>query len=309
MFVPQVIAVTHEGDEDDFSTTFRMISEWLDFEKDFLELPTFDEDQTRRVFLWLARFHAFFWDNPIVEHMKLSHLGGWWKKPLRPTVKWKNLVPTFNGLAEQFPIEFGTLVTEKNIDSFRKMAEIAECDGYQALLGPPKTIIHGDVKTCNFFLRRDQDDIIAIDFQWTGQASSGVADIIYFFYGGVTSFLPQKGQTESLDEFRTRFASLESRLMNLYFEAFVQQSGANFCREEFDKQYNLELLDYFTTAAPYLLRDLTPKIAAKNLWKYGYLTYEFDPRMTFFFFSRALEAFSSSLEVLDPFVDKLDASA
>ena len=146
-------------------------------------------NETPRLFTWLARFHAHFWGPEMAEcRSKYLKNGGWWRKQLRPTVKWDNLLPTYLHLASQFPNEFALLRHEQAQASLLQLTALAKADCFLKALGAPNTLIHGDVKTCNFFPSFANDDVIAIDFQWTGNASSGVADIVYFFYGGVTSF-------------------------------------------------------------------------------------------------------------------------
>lgn len=287
-------ALYQTGPDEDFNSVFWTLLEFIDLEKDYLEKPTIDYGkQSQRVVRWLAAFHASFWGrSQLGLRQSFLEFGGWWRKPLRPTVKWMNLVPTFQHLSAQFPDEFSKLQSSGTLDKLTLISDWAQSNAFLKATGPSRTMIHGDVKTCNMFLSRHDDSVMAIDFQWTGNAASGLGDVVYFFYGGVTSFPPDKSESETLEDFLSRMKFTEGAILDFYFSELSLElgEGESFTEEECHRQYDLELLDYFSTAVPYLLSDLTPKLIRKNLKKYGYLTYEFDPRMTAFFFFRALEA-------------------
>jgi hypothetical protein len=98
--------------------------------------------------------------------------------------------------------------------------------------------------------------------------------------------------------------------MNMFFEScssIVRQAKIFYLEKlsshpwevdenEFEADWDLQLLDYWSTALPYLLSEITPKIAKKNTLKYGYLAYEEQPRVLAYFAFEALNAMDRVLK-------------
>lgn len=105
-------------------------SDWFDRQYDFLFelLPShefcqahqLDLQQSQAAMILLARFHAFFWrskattgqqpgtvqgddDEPIAQWNGVFPRGGWWRKELRPSVKYERIPEALEGLNKAFP--------------------------------------------------------------------------------------------------------------------------------------------------------------------------------------------------------------
>lgn len=274
--VPTVLGIersTPEG-QCDFSTVFRTVLEYL-APPAYREERRYNLADSKAMLQWLAGFHAFFWDRE--GNDRFLECGGWWRLALRPTVKFDNILATVQHLTTQFPVEFASVYSGKD-EIWLEMSRIKKLDGFRLALGAEcKTLIHGDCKSSNFFFNTDNNNAVTgIDFQWVGGAVSGAADVVYLLFGSCE-----------------RIWERENELKQAYLDSFCkqQQQGVLLTREEFDRQYDLELLDYFTTVCPYLLADLTRKKMEKNLKKYGYLTYEEDIQALAYFFKRTVNAY------------------
>jgi len=325
--MPKVVCVEADGDLNKFSTTFRSLTEYLDFDSGAVfEKAVVDEDQAKSILSWVAKFHALFLtqdetDDLFVIKSSMLKRGGWWRKQLRPTIKWDNAADVFTKLTSTFPLEFSVLTGfEEELQNVRSkirlIAEFARHDRFAQILGTMgsagwgSTLIHGDVKSSNFFFARDSPGMaIGIDFQWVGGAPSGAADVAYFLFGCV-ALAAGAGEEASYDlagceSFLSQAKKTESLLVRHYFEAFTanqkRSTSEMISRDEFDVMYDLELLEYFSAAVPYLLDGLDVKTMIKNRKKYGYLTYEMDARMLVYFFRRAIEAFDARMDVITSF--------
>ena len=306
--------------EPGFASVFRILTERLDLGGSVVEHRFLDEPQATALVVWLARFHSvFFFKSGSVEWRSQWERGGWWRKPLRPTVKFDAIPAAWEHLAAQFPAAFQAHERTSSADVpdlLEKMRDCAASDAFARALGPSNTIMHGDVKTCNaFFDAAKQGEVVVIDFQWTGPARGGVADVVYLVFGGVR--LPhmdvdvaalastQAEQSRAVvREFHAAADALYARLLEAYVAAATPalynavadavatttRGSGSTPRDELTRLADLELLDYFSTALPYLLSDLTPKIALRNRAKYGFLTYEESALALAWFCGRAMDA-------------------
>lgn len=271
-----------------------------------------DEGQAAAALAALARFHAFFWEVPSSASASgpsaFSQLRGhvfpsgcWWRKNLRPKVDWSAIPSSFRHLCAQFPAEFKTLDTPENHQLAQWLSENALAIGRAVTSGCTyRTIVHGDSKAANCFLTSSTrpsgagDDggegaatgtceVTLIDFQWTGYARSGAADCVYTL----------SGSTEP-DVIIDDDGTAEGRLLDGYYAVLREALSArglpleDYTREAFQWDYQLEWLDYATTALPYLLADLTPAEMEANRTKHGWLTHEFDARATAWFVARTM---------------------
>jgi len=240
-------------------------------------------ENTKQVLSFLAKFHANFWglNNPEVTDLKdrIYPLGCWWRKYLRTSVRWENIPKAFQNLCSSFPQLFHDLDTPQNHQLIQTLYENIDQLSEQLSSKKRKTVVHGDMKSSNIFFSSSK--VSVIDFQWTGFAPSGVGDIVYLICG-------------SVDE---ELLNQESELLEYYYEQFsqfckengkIKDDGDIYCKEEFFQDYKLEFLDYFKTSLPYLLYPMNAEIAEENSKKWGWLTHEYNPKVTAWFCRRAL---------------------
>lgn len=81
------------------------------------QLEVLDELTTGAAVHWLARFHAFFWTadgspSPLAP-AGIFPAGGWWRQPLRPSVKYSDIPAAFESVCTAFP-ELAPLATDDN---------------------------------------------------------------------------------------------------------------------------------------------------------------------------------------------------
>lgn len=282
-----------------FDSIFRVLSEYLEIGTKVIEKRVMNLVESMRIMEWLSEFHSYFWSSSHVLNSQMWPHGGWWRKPLRPSVNWSSshFLSVYKSLLENFPSEFSH-PSQSWESSSPVLQELSDLAARNAFARPREawahsTLIHGDVKTCNFFLDpslQGNSGVIGIDWQWTGWAPSGCGDVVYFIFGGVDSF-----QVSSHDFF-LEMGKREQHLKDHYFQSLQQhlqkKSQPNlYTRENFEEDYLFELLDYFTTVLPYLFGDLTPSSVLVKAQTHGDLTIEGDPRMTSFFCFRAFESF------------------
>lgn len=263
--VPRVLGLHQSNDRSDFSTVFRTVLEYL-APSQFREERRYGLEDAKRILEWLARFHEHF----AGAGAGYLEQGGWWRKALRPTVKFDRLLPTVRHLCAQFPDSLSHGVAKTGDELWLDLAQWKQLDRFRLALGPNRTLMHGDCKSSNFFLPRDGNDrVMGIDFQWVGGSPTGAGDVVYLLFGSVELAWER-----------------EAELKRWYLS---QRPGVS--PEAFEREFDLELLDYFTTACPYLLAELTPKRMGKNLAKYGYLTYEDDEPSLRYFLERVIAAY------------------
>jgi len=182
----------------------------------FRQEPELDEADARRALSYLARFHACFARMPREAFEKLARClsfaqGGWWRKALRPSVRFDRLPEAFASLIANFGERFLDLDTPTHHACMSWLAR--NVDWIEERLAPPLppatkpsggstplcTMVHGDFKTSNVFFstksinqdkeedeaKRGCGDVVTIDFQWVGPARTGASDVAYLLAGGI----------------------------------------------------------------------------------------------------------------------------
>lgn len=287
------------GDSDDnpsFGDIFTAIVEYLPVGDSFCEHRNYDLQQTMQALAWAAAFHAATWrqhgyaaaapssiDNvvdaafPDVLAAGLFRPGAWWRKELRPTVKYHALPHVFRFHCEHLPAYADVgLGTDDDHALMSLLARHSDTVHGWARDGRPTCLVHGDFKTSNIFFpapgHADKRQLTVIDFQWTGLARSGLCDVAYLLCGGVHHDV---------------FTTSEEALLRHYHQHFAQcladrgvDAQAIPSLEQVCEWYEEELVVYYSTAMPYLLADLTPSLCVENSQKYGWLTHEYDERVT-----------------------------
>ena len=135
-----------------------------------------------------------------------------------------------------------------------------------------------------------QPTAASIDFQWTGCAHSGCADLAYLLACGV-----ERGALAShFDTLKSVYLSALQDAVNSKADSDRVGSApaaAVYSLVEFELDYSLEFLDLFTTLLPQLFGDINPAVAASNRDRFGYLTCESEPRIMAWMCEQAALAF------------------
>jgi Ecdysteroid kinase-like family len=263
----------------------------------------------------MAAFHACCWDEVLINgcsptlnevHLcdgggdggRLFEWGGWWRRELRPTVKFERTEDIYREMAASFPSVFSSQDVEKNAALLRTLSERRSLDYLERQLRPKagphvasktlgaRCLIHGDFKLSNvFFLNEGYSvaeaggEVALIDFQWTGWANSGCGDLAYFLFGAIPAYMLEK-EGQELRSFY--YAALTAKLWERRNESDpgVREEGwPSFSREDFERAWRLEVLDYCKTAIPQLMAGINETVAKENETKYGFLCHEWEPRM------------------------------
>ena len=125
---------------------------------------------------WLARFHALGYrlKHAGFDGLGLWAMGGHTSLRVRPTGEEKKLPKTYS----QWRLAFGADAdfTPPAGDVGKRLAAVAQ-DIDNWLAAAPRTLIHGDLKGGNIFMRKH--DAYVIDWQWCGWGC-GVHDVVYY---------------------------------------------------------------------------------------------------------------------------------
>ena len=152
------------------------------FALEYLSKPNFvqeaclTETQDYRCLKWLARFHALGYrlKHAGFDGLGLWALGGHTSLRVRPTGEEKKLPKTYS----QWRLAFGADAefAPPAGDVGKRLAAVAQ-DIDNWLAAAPRTLIHGDLKGGNIFMRKH--DAYVIDWQWCGWGC-GVHDVVYY---------------------------------------------------------------------------------------------------------------------------------
>lgn len=336
-------ASSAEDAEDYFDREYCTLLDYLSLGDAYVEYTHLNEQQTRAALRWMARFHAFWWCTAAAGvtdgSCRWSELarglftpGGWWRCALRPSVKYSSIPAVFSQLCADLPVfaAAGLGADPRHAALMQLLA--ASVDKVNAMLatGPLRTIVHGDFKTSNAFYPRHsssssgsssgssgsgkEEEMRAIDFQWSGPARTGCGDVAYMLVGAVAPTalcLPTEEQVEQQQAAAATAATAtaasdaqqwllrafhaaeakEAEYVRYYHDQLLLSNadiGSSFSYEALEREYELEFLCYYMTALPQLLVGLTPALAAENRAKYGWLTHEQLPVVTAWFTWRAL---------------------
>lgn len=299
--VPQCSLALHESASQAASTVmhqrFALGLELFD-ESTHYQLHTFDAAHVEAALRYIARFHAAFWSSdgaemhaaPRLKEALFEH-GCWWRKHLRPSVKFSRLPTVFLQLAAAFPESFGC-TTAADASAMQTIADSVDTITAACRRVQKRTLVHGDFKTSNLFFKRQTtsgttaapsaDDVVAIDYQWSGCAHSGLGDVAYLILGGLDAKLLPEHSTVLLEKY---YDELRQRLPPTVPYTFAE------CLEDYD----WETLDYVKTALPQLLDGLSAALLAENKLKYGWLTHEYDSEATAWLCREAIRAAQARL--------------
>lgn len=163
---------------------YTILADWLG--KDHSMYAVHEASRTPEVIGWLARFHsAFHGKVPSNNLWKIGthvHLAG------RPPQEIDRLPKSIADFCDAFSTEdpwFGRPESRVLGERLHAIAEQAASYLRPSELNETRTtIVHGDFKGANYFLKNDGPGCVAIDWQWTGPGI-GATDVIYLFCGSV----------------------------------------------------------------------------------------------------------------------------
>ena len=234
----QVLAVEADGEG-----RYLFALEYLS-KPNFVQEACLSETQDYRCLKWLARFHALGYRlrHAGFDGLGLWALGGHTSLRVRPTGEEKRLPKTYS----QWRLAFGADAdfTPPAGDVGKRLAAVAQ-DIDNWLAAAPRTLIHGDLKGGNIFMRKH--DAYVIDWQWCGWGC-GVHDVVYYL------------ATTASDETASDYA----HALWLYHHALVNEVGPELRKErpwpfpDTHRLFMLALLDYMRWAWSYRLVDENP---------------------------------------------------
>ena len=234
----QVLAVESDGEG-----RYLFALEYLS-SPNFVQEACLSETQDYRCLKWLARFHALGYRlrHAGFDGLGLWALGGHTSLRVRPTGEEKKLPKTYS----QWRLAFGADAdfTPPAGDVGKRLAAVAQ-DIDNWLAAAPRTLIHGDLKGGNIFMRKH--DAYVIDWQWCGWGC-GVHDVVYYL------------ATTASDETAGDYA----HALWLYHHALVNEVGPELRKErpwpfpDTHRLFMLALLDYMRWAWSYRLVDENP---------------------------------------------------
>lgn len=146
-----------------------------------------DLKQTCSCLSALATLHAFFWNHSenagAAESDELNsavwNVGSYWEPSKQPDSQFDNVESSWTKHCAAFASEFEQLEQDKQAQNRFPLSNLGAVlqrharTAAERVHGPEsrRTLVHGDTKAANFFLRRQQDDSWEagmIDFQWCG---------------------------------------------------------------------------------------------------------------------------------------------
>ena len=135
-------------------------------EEQHYQLHVFDLAHAEAALRYIARFHAAFWECPASERglaepsgsarvkSLLFSPGCWWRKQLRPSIRYDRIANVYEGLVTAFPEVFGGVMNETDASAMQAIADNVDLIAAHCLLDGTRTLVHGDFKTSNLFFVR-----------------------------------------------------------------------------------------------------------------------------------------------------------
>jgi tRNA A-37 threonylcarbamoyl transferase component Bud32 len=245
-----------------------------------------DLKHAKAALAFLAQFHAYFWQEGSSELGSceacpptsglLPH-GGWWRRELRPSVRYDTIPACWERLWNEF--DLSGRVSDESLETsrelMRRLSLPASMQRLEQLSRSNRhTVIHGDFKSSNIMFSAG-GEACAIDFQWTGR-SSPAADLVYFLWSAVDPMTLAAHEHELLAEYHSLLIGRRPSLTNSY------------SLDAFSREYDVEFAEYWKTVLPQLTPGLGVHTMAANRI-FGNLTFEFDVDALQLICSKAVE--------------------
>ncbi|GLD96737.1 hypothetical protein PINS_up005420 [Pythium insidiosum] len=239
-----------------------------------VSLDCLNKDDTKTLLRFLAKLHAA----PLADSSLLSlvktHLwpeGAWWSLAKRGVEELQHAPEVWRGVLDAFRAELlhlDAVTPEIEALGERMVANAAYIS--EQLFGEsaaPKTLVHGDAKTANFFFdAATRQHVTAFDWQWSG-LGLGALDVANLLNTSVAIDALQDDESET-------------ELLECYLEALrheLQLRGhapLAYSLAELRRHYSLATLEYARVLIANFWRDMTPETCARDLhktnWGLGY---------------------------------------
>jgi hypothetical protein len=393
--IPQPIVLFHSNlslqSGDYFDRLYVWVLEYLHHDQ-FQQFHELSLPQAQQALTFFAQFHAYFWHSPSspknnpqltgddsnqtnatvetqssgpLDYLRVFPHGAWWRKSLRPAVRYETISSVFEALLSQAysvpAFEWALKVSSStsssssssrplDLEEARRrvhwLQENVDRVAQFTLQQPRRTLVHGDGKTSNLFFpsmgntnsEAVESSIAVIDFQWCGEAGSGLADVVYLLFGATTFRSVEFPASLSVDhplEWQSAIEDIirygrqmESQLLSHYHHSlnrFLRSSETssdnnnnhNSCRKEGAKEaspdlegysaaelasdFRWEVAEFFQTALPQLLAGMDGEVAKGNQGRYGWLTLESDLSASLWLCVRSLELIGECMDELSHF--------
>ncbi len=231
---------------------FLLIMQDFASKKNWAQYGLLNADQTRACLDSLAQIHAYFWDfgnNPNADELTSAvwDCGSYWAPSRQPTTLFDKLDSCWRKQLASFSDAFAKARVED--DSTERTFPLEELGGVLGKyardiadrvhsVGVDKkhrhrTIVHGDPKAANFFLRKVADadtwDVGVIDFQWCGWGHPAL-DVAYLI------------STSSSADVLCAAGELEMEMIQ-YYLAQLRKYFVQFCKASDEKNAESLLTD------------------------------------------------------------------
>eukprot|EP00929_Paragymnodinium_shiwhaense_P049312 TRINITY_DN24880_c0_g1_i3.p1 TRINITY_DN24880_c0_g1~~TRINITY_DN24880_c0_g1_i3.p1 ORF type:complete len:842 (+),score=162.18 TRINITY_DN24880_c0_g1_i3:62-2587(+) len=255
-------------EENPIESRFSMLLQDFSPEDGWHQTGMFGPSEARSALLTLARFHAFFWTGsnfwkgPAAEVSQLEAAiwpaGGYWQPSMQQEEQFSDLAGKwtqhYSALGEEF--SSAQELSEVNLPNLgaalqpeaRKAASEAHpfddgASGDANAAMPYRTLIHGDPKAANMFVRNGggNTEVGMIDFQWCGFGLAST-EIAHFMCASVSAdCLKNGGDTELLDYYHN---TLCEALAEFGVASTAEEAAKSiFPRATLQKQYDVATLD------------------------------------------------------------------
>jgi len=270
-------------DETAIESKFSMLLEDFAPENGWRQSGLLGVEEIKASLMALAKFHAYFMNDKIADELEgaIWQSGTYWQVSHQPEMQFSELAQHYEDQIERFGECFKAQVGIDNIEGIgKRLQSVAKVVARKAHPFDPeaganeqqreealkwRTVLHGDPKAANVFLRESQDGFEAalIDFQWAGFGLIGTE---------VAHHIAAAASPKALE--------IEDELLEHYLRVLnASDKKVQISREDFQEQYEIGLLDTcricfgyqwsranFNGRREYLNRNAYNKNAASAAW-------------------------------------------
>ena len=229
-------------------SSFCLVLEDFSEDEGWRQAGLLDGREIRSSLSTLARFHAHFWGGEELQYVWPS--GCYFQPSMQPASQFTELGKEYRRHVSRFGTEFARELQDvTNVegvgDRLARVAKAVASDAHpfdveagasaekKAKASKFRTLIHGDPKTANVFLR--EGEAALIDMQWTGWGLPGTE---------IGHHIAASASPDALEE--------ESALLDHYLAQLNEAGGRTLMtREELQSQYEVGLLDTARVAFGY----------------------------------------------------------